>query len=51
MNTWYITIEHTATGIRYIVPIPAHTKAEALTKAGEWPYTTDAYTVIKGESK
>ena len=46
MKTWQITIEHIATGRRYIVPVLARTKAQALTKAGGWPYTTDAYRVI-----
>lgn len=51
MKTWYVTIEHTATGRLYSVPVLARTKAEAERKASGWPYTTDAYTVIKGESK
>ena len=51
MKTWYVTIEHLATGRRYSVPVLARTKAEALDKASGWPYTTDAYIVIKGESK
>lgn len=51
MKIWYIPIEHTATGTRYLVPIPARTKKEALTKASAWPYTTDAFTVIKGETQ
>ncbi len=51
MKTWYVTIEHTATGNRYTVPVLARTRTEAERKASGWPYTTDAYTVIKGESK
>ena len=51
MKTWYVTIEHTATGIRYKVPVLARTKTEAERKANDWPYTTDAYTVVKGEAK
>jgi hypothetical protein len=52
MKAWQITIEHTATGRRYTLPVLAQTKAEALTKARGWPYTTDAYTVVnQGESK
>jgi hypothetical protein len=52
MKTWQITIEHIATGRRYTLPVLARTKAEALTKARGWPYTTDAYTVVnQGESK
>lgn len=51
MKTWYVTIEHTGTGRRYTVPVLARTRTEAERKASGWPYTTDAYTVLKGESK
>lgn len=51
MKTWYVTIEHTATGRRYNVPVLACTRTEAESKASGWPYTTDAYTVVKGETQ
>lgn len=51
MKVWYVTIEHTATGVQYRVPVLAATLEQAYDKASGWPYTTDAYTIIKGESK
>ena len=48
MKTYIVKIKHISTGIVYTVPVLAQTKNEAESKAGQWPYITDAYIVLKG---
>lgn len=40
MTTYYLTMQHVATGIKYTQPIVAGTLAEAKQKARDWPYNT-----------
>lgn len=46
-KTWLVTIEHFATRCRYTIPVLAETLAEAETKATDWPYSSDAFFVVK----
>lgn len=40
MKTYYLTMQHIVTGIKYIQPIVAGTLAEAKQKAHDWPHNT-----------
>jgi hypothetical protein len=49
MKAYTVKIKHIATGKVYSVPVLARSRSDAEFKAGQWPYTTDAYIVLKGE--
>lgn len=48
MKTYTVKIKHIATGNVYTIPVLANSRADAEFKAGQWPYTTDAYIVLTG---
>lgn len=48
MKTYTIKIKNISTGNVYNVPVLARSRSEAESKAGQWPYSTDAYIVLKG---
>ena len=48
MKTYTVKIQHISTGNVYKVPVLARSRSDAESKAGQWPYITDAYIVLKG---
>ena len=48
MKTYTVKIKHISTGNVYKVPVLARSRSDAESKAGQWPYITDAYIVLKG---
>lgn len=48
MKTYTVKIKHISTGNVYSVPVLARSRSEAESKAGQWPYSTDAYIVLTG---
>ena len=46
MKTYTVKIKNTATGNVYNVQVLAQSRSEAEFKAGQWPYSTDAYIVL-----
>lgn len=48
MKTYTVKIKHIATGNVYSVPVLARSRSNAESKAGQWPYSTDAYIVLTG---
>lgn len=48
MKIYTVKIKNLATGNVYNVPVLARSRSDAEYKAGQWPYTTDAYIVLTG---
>lgn len=46
MKIYTVKIKNTATGNVYNVQVLAQSRSEAEFKAGQWPYSTDAYIVL-----
>jgi hypothetical protein len=49
MTVFYVKIQHTATGTVFDQPVLADSRAQAESKAGQYPYSTLAYTVLRDE--
>lgn len=45
MKLYTVKIKHIATGIVYTMPVLAVSQSEANFKAGQWPYSNDAFLV------
>ena len=45
MKIYTVKIKHIATGIVYTMPVLAVSQSEANFKAGQWPYSNDAFLV------
>ena len=49
MTVFYVKIQHTATGTIFDQPVLAESRKKAEIKAGQPPYSTFAYTVLRDE--
>lgn len=48
MKIYTVKIKNISTGNVYNVQVLARSRSDAESKAGQWPYSTDAYIVLTG---